>query len=148
MMCMQSKVSGGFEKPKVYDLSIPPTLVAKLYRSMSTYSNHFRVALWPEASNMATYDSRVVGEFEHTPCVSMAIRNPIIIWVSYVGECKEILELDYGVTKVLVLLCSWVWATTSGIQVGTKKDDFGFTFIHFGRLLLVREQPFCLPCTV
>lgn len=126
----------------MYDFSIPPALVAKLYKNMSTYSNHFRVALWPKASNMATYDSRVVGEFEHTPCVNRATHNHVTIWVNYVRECKEILELDYGVTKVLILLYSWVWATTYGIQVGTKKDEFSFTFIHFGRLLLVHEQPF------
>jgi hypothetical protein len=60
-------------------------------------------------------------------------------WVNYVRECKEILELDYGVTKVPVLLYSWVWATTYNVQVGTKKDEFGFTRIHFGRLLPMRE---------
>lgn len=56
---------------------------------------------------MATYNSRVIGEFEHTPCVTRATRNPTTIRVSYVGECKEILELDYGVIEVPVLLCSW-----------------------------------------
>jgi hypothetical protein len=91
---------------------------------------------------MATYNLGVVGEFEHTPCVTKATYNPIIIQVNYVGECKEILELDYGLTKAPIVLCSWVWGTTNGIQVGTKKDEFGFTFIHFGRLLPMREQPF------
>jgi hypothetical protein len=84
---------------------------------------------------MATYNSGVVGEFEHTPCVTKPTRNAETIRVSYVGECKEIWELDYGVTKLPILL----WAITNGIQVGTKKDEFGFTFIHFGRLLPMRE---------
>jgi hypothetical protein len=41
---MQSKVSRNVKEPKMNDLSIPPALVAKLYRSMLAYNNHFRVA--------------------------------------------------------------------------------------------------------
>jgi hypothetical protein len=85
----------------MYDLSIPLTFVAKSYRNMLAYDNHFRVVLWPKANNMAKYDLRVIGEFEHTPCVTKSTPNPVIIWVNYVKEYKEILELDYGVTKAL-----------------------------------------------
>ncbi len=53
---------------------------------------------------MATYDSKVVGEFEHTPCVTRATPNLATIRVSYVGECKEFFELNYGVMKVFILL--------------------------------------------
>ncbi len=52
---------------------------------------------------MAIYNSWVIGEFEHTPRVTRATPNPTTIWVNYVGECKEVLELDYGVMKVLGL---------------------------------------------
>jgi hypothetical protein len=100
-MCMQSKVLGGLEELGVYGLSIPFAIVAKLYRNMSAYNNHFRVALWLGASNMATYNLGVVGEFEHTPCVTRATPNFATIWMSYVGECKKILELDYGVKRSL-----------------------------------------------
>jgi hypothetical protein len=109
---------------------------------MLAYGNHFRTALWLEASNLAIHDSRVIGEFEHTLCVIRATPNSATIWMSYVGECKVILELNYGVTKVHVLLYSWVQATTHDTHVGTKKDEFGFNFIHSGRLMLVQEQPF------
>jgi hypothetical protein len=50
--------------------TFPPTLVAKLYRNMLAYDNHFRAALWLVANNMATYDSGVVAKYEHTPCVT------------------------------------------------------------------------------
>jgi hypothetical protein len=141
-MCMYSRVLGGLEDLEIYDISIPLGLVAKSYKSMSAYRNHFRTTLWSEASNMAIYDSRVIGEFQHTLCVIRATPNFATIWMSYVGECKVIFELDYNVTKVHVLLYSWVQATTRDTQVGTKKDEFGFNFVHSGRLLLVREQPF------
>lgn len=41
--------------------------------------------------------------------------------ICYVGECIEILELDYGGAKVAVLLCSWVQSRTCGPHVGMKK---------------------------
>jgi hypothetical protein len=57
------------------------------------------------------------------------------------GECKEILKLDYGFTKVLVLLCYWVQAKTCGYNASMKKDEFGFTLVNFKRLLSPRDQP-------
>jgi hypothetical protein len=57
---MWSRVSRGLEELEMYDLSIQLALVAKSYRSMLTYNNQFKAALWPEASNMATYNLGVV----------------------------------------------------------------------------------------
>jgi hypothetical protein len=33
-------------------------------------------------------------------------QTPMIEQVCYIKECKEILDLDYGVTKILLSLCS------------------------------------------
>jgi len=54
----------------------------------------------------------------------------------------EILELNYGATKVLMLLCSWVQPSTRDVHAGTKVDEFGFTLVNFRMLLLIQEQPF------
>jgi hypothetical protein len=40
----------------------------------------------------------------------------------------EILELDYGATKVPVL-CSWVQTSMRNVHASTKVDEFGFTLI-------------------
>lgn len=74
--------------------------------------------------------------------------NPICQIVSYIKECKEILQLDYGLTKVLVLLCSWVQARTHGPHANTKKDEFGSTLVNFIRLILAKEKPFVFPSQV
>jgi hypothetical protein len=60
----------------------------------------------------------------------------------------EILELDYNVTKVLMLLCSWVQPSTHDVHAGTKVDEFGFTLVNFRTLLLIQEQPFVFPSQV
>lgn len=70
---------------------------------------------------MVTYDCGVIGEFEHTPPISKENQNPQDVTICYVGECIEILELDYGGAKVAVFLCSWVQSRTREPHVGMKK---------------------------
>jgi hypothetical protein len=59
------------------------------------------------------------------------------VTIRYIGECKEILELDYGGTKVVVFLCSSVQPRTHGPHVGMKKDEYGYTFVNLKKLLPV-----------
>jgi hypothetical protein len=61
---------------KVQILSIPPSLIARSYKSMATFGNHFQVAAWPTTSSMVTYDYGVIGEFAHTPPITHDNRNP------------------------------------------------------------------------
>jgi hypothetical protein len=116
---------------EVHDMSVLPALVAKAYKTIIAYGNHFRVTTWPGTTNMVTYDSGVLGEFEHTPSPTRTNPNPTHEQVTCVGECKEILKLDYEATRVPILLCSWVRATTCCHE----KKEFGFTLVHFRRLL-------------
>ncbi len=60
----------------------------------------------------------------------------------------EILKLNYGATKVLMLLCSWVQPSTRDVHVGTKMDEFGFTLVNFTTLLLIQKQPFIFPSQI
>jgi hypothetical protein len=69
-------------------------------------------------------------------------------YVIYIGECKEILELDYNVTKVPMLLCSWVQPNMCSVHASTKVDEFGLTLVNFRKLLLIQEQPFVFPSQV
>jgi hypothetical protein len=52
---------------ELQDLCIPPSLIAKSYKSMVTYGNDFRAITWLATSSMVVYDSEVMAEFEHTP---------------------------------------------------------------------------------
>jgi hypothetical protein len=61
-------------------------------------------------------------------------QNPQAVAICYTWECKEILELDYGGTKVVVLLCSWVQPRTHGPHA---KNEHGYTFVNLKKLLLV-----------
>jgi len=84
---------------------------------MASYGYHFRDLVWPRILSMVTYNCGVLGEFEHTPPIMEENQNPQVVIVRYIRECKEILELNYGGTKVVVLLCSWVQPRTHGLHV-------------------------------
>ncbi len=76
---------------ELQDLSIPPMFMAKSYRSIATYGNHFRATTWFGYNTMVTYDHRVMGQFEHTPLATKDNPDPMVELVVYVKECQEIL---------------------------------------------------------
>ncbi len=128
---------------ELQDSCTPPSLIAKFYKSMATYGNHFRATTWLATSSMVTYDSRVMAKFEHTPTNTHDNWNLQLETIHYVRECKKILELDYGFeTKVHVLLCFWIQVKAHGLHVAMRKYEWGFTLVHFKWLLPTWEQPF------
>jgi hypothetical protein len=78
--------------------------MAKSYKEIVTYGNHFRVIAWPRVSNMVAYDLGVIGEFKHTSSTLRGNPTPTPEWICYIGECKDIFELDYGLAKVTTIL--------------------------------------------
>jgi hypothetical protein len=103
---------------------------------MLAYENHLRATNWLGIGNMVTYDFGVMVEFEHLlPSIQ---NNPNLGFalVPYIGECKEILELDYGGTMVPMLLCSWLQARTWGIHAAMRRNEFVFTLVNFKGLVL------------
>ncbi len=52
---------------ELQDSCIPPSLIAKSYKSMVAYGNHFKATTWLATCSMVIYDSGVMAEFEHTP---------------------------------------------------------------------------------
>jgi hypothetical protein len=79
---------------------------------MQAYGNYLQSANWHGIGGMITYDLGMLGEFKHP--LPTTQDNPHLCFesINYIGECKEILQLDYGPTKMVVLLCSWVQAKT------------------------------------
>lgn len=121
---------------KLQDLCIPPSLIAKSYKNIVAYGNHFRATTWLATCSMVTYDFGVMAEFEHTPTGTHDNQNLQLETIRYVREWKEILELDYGFeTKVHVFLCFWIRARAHGLHVAMKKNEWGFTLVNFKQLL-------------
>lgn len=120
---MTSKVGvdGVENEIEIQNLSCPPSTMAKSYRNMAAYGNHFRIMSWLGANSMVTYDCGVLGQFEHTQPITWDNPKPIMESMTYIGECQEIIELDYGMTKVPILLCSWVQTTGRGANVSMCK---------------------------
>jgi hypothetical protein len=118
------------------DLSIPPTLIVGSYKFLVAYGNRFRTS-WLSTNTMVTYDYGVMGNFDQTPPEPNQIGVEMIC---YIGECRKILGLDYGLTKVLVLFCSWVQTKIRGVHAAMKRDKYGFLFVNFKQ-----EQPFVFP---
>jgi hypothetical protein len=63
---------------EVHDLLVPPTFVAKAYKNIAAYGNHFRATTWLGIANMVTYDLGMLGEFEHTPSPTRTNPNPTL----------------------------------------------------------------------
>ena len=131
---------------EVIQLSIPPTMKATAYRSMYAYGNHIRVK--SAETNLVTMDSGVAAVFGTTCRSSVNDRNPIEAEVEYVGYVEEILELNYGTTCVIVLLCNWVRANHRGAGATMKRDEYGFTLVNFNHMLPISEDSFAFPIHV
>jgi hypothetical protein len=68
--------------------------------------------------------------------------------LEYIGWVEEILELNYKVLKIVVLLCNWVKANYSGNFATMKGDKYDFTLINFTSLIPILNQFFTFPLHV
>jgi hypothetical protein len=50
---------------ELWDMLIPSAFIARSYKSIMAYGNHYRIVAWPNTNNMVTYDFGVTGEFAH-----------------------------------------------------------------------------------
>ncbi len=99
-------------------MSMPPKLQARPYRAMYAFGTHIRVS--NVEKHLTTLDSGVAATFQHE-CISRPNdQRSIIAKLEYVGWVEEILELNYGVLKIVVLLCNWVKANYSGSSATMK----------------------------
>ncbi len=85
-------------------MSMPPTLEARLYQTMFAFGNHIRVSNVEE--HLTTFDSGVAATFEWECRLGPNDRRPILAKLEYVGWVEEILELNYSVLRIMVLLCN------------------------------------------
>jgi hypothetical protein len=61
------------------------------------------------------------------------------------GVGGKIFELDYGVLKIIVLLCNWVKTNYNGSSATIKRDEYDFTVVNFSSLFPISDASFvCL----
>jgi len=70
---------------------------------MKAYGKQFHVST--AEKNLVTADSRVIVTYETVQRSAPADRNLVRGEVTYFRKVKEILELDYGRLKPILLLC-------------------------------------------
>jgi hypothetical protein len=124
-------------------LMLPPSDIAKSYRSMYAFGNHIRVR--SAEAQLTTADSGVAATFRQLCRAGMKDTNLRAAELEYVGWVEEILAVDYGHFEVVVLFCNWVVANMRGDGATMKRDDYGFTTVNFGRLIPYSAQSFAFP---
>jgi hypothetical protein len=123
-------------------MSIPPTLEARSYQIMFAFGNHIRVS--NVEKHLTTFDGGVVATFERECKLGPNDWRPILAKLAYVGWVEEILELNYGVLKTMVLLCNWVKTNYKGSRTIIKRAEYGFTLVDFTSLIRISNQYFVL----
>jgi hypothetical protein len=123
-----------------------PRNTATKYRSMYGYGYHCRIK--SAKQHMKTADSGVVATFRRPFQNGQRDRNIVIASLEYVGNVEEILELDYGIVCLVVLVCTWVKANYRGPSSIIKKDRWGFTVANFESLIQPGYESFAFPLHV
>ena len=127
----------------VLELSTPPSHKARLFKSMKAYGNFFRVS--SVEGKFVTADSGVSATCETIQRSGPFDRNTIVGSVTYFGRIVEIIELDYGQLKPIVLLCDWVEPIWRGPTACLRKDKYGFTSLKLRRLMRRSANSFIFP---
>ena len=127
----------------VVDLSMPPSLKTRSFKSMKAYGQQFRVC--SAEFNLLTSDSGVTVTSETVQRSSIADAHTVTGPVTYYGKVQEILELDYGSLKPVLLLCDWVAPISRGPAACQKVDKYGFTLVKFSRLMRRSANSFVFP---
>ncbi len=122
---------------------MPPTLKAMSYRAIYAYGKFICVENAKE--HLTINDYGVMATFEQECVLGSNDQRPIRAKLEYVGWVEEILELNYGVLNIVVLLCNRVKANYIGNNATMKWNEYDFTFVNFSSLIHVSNQSFVFP---
>ena len=118
--------------------SMLPKRRAASHDKMFAYGNHYRVK--DETTHMmVTYESGLLlTAIDHS---GARIADP------FIGELVQILRVDYGPTRLPIVLFrgKWVRPQTSRKPSSFKADSDGFTCANFKQLLPLDEDPYVFP---
>jgi hypothetical protein len=57
----------------------------------------------------------------------------VLAKLEYIRWVEKSLELNYGVLKIVVLLCNWVKVNYSGNSATMKRDKYGFILVNLSK---------------
>lgn len=78
---------------------------------------------------------------------SIADRNVIEAQLSYVGVLREIIELVYNTTPVVIFRGNWIPLDENG-NISIKRNQYGFWLANFNRRQRTNVQPYAFPSHV
>ena len=129
------------------DLAFPPDSHILTFRSCFAFGYHFRAAESDTAEGFRTYDSGIALTCTQACRSSRADGNVVEATLSYVGILREILQLMYQQTPVVLFRGSWVPPNEHG-NATLKRDRYGFWMANFRRRQRSSEQPYVFPAQV
>ena len=129
------------------DLAFPPYSHILTFKSCIAYGYHFRAAESDTAEGFKTFDSGVALTCTQACRSCKADGNVVEATLSYVGILREILQLMYQQTPVVLFRGSWVPPNEHG-NATLKRDMYGFWMANFRRRQRPSQQPYVFPAQV
>jgi len=123
---------------------MPTILEAQFYWTTWAFGNCIHVSSVKE--HLTTCDNGVITTFEQE-CVSWPNDQLLQNWSTWDG-LKKILDLNYGVLTIVVLLCNCVKTNYVENNATTKQNEYNFIFLNFNSLIPISDQSFVFPLHV
>jgi hypothetical protein len=141
--CAQLTALEQEERPELMALSLPPSKKVCAFSSMTSYGAHYRIDMEEGIVRHVSYDSGVAEVACRTPSQSSLTTDA---WVELVrvGVLKNILVLDYGNVKVVLMVPSWVAKHTEE-QPRLRRDPHGFWIANITARPRDISSPYLLP---
>ena len=128
-------------------LAFPPESRILTFRSCTAFGYYYRAAESDTAEGFMTYDCGIALTCTQTCRSSRADGNVVEASLSYVGILREILQLMYQQTPVILFCGSWVPPNEHG-NATLKRDRYGFWMANFRRRQRANQQPYVFPAQV
>lgn len=149
---LQSRIRRDLAEGRLVDdmanvLAFPPDARILTFRSCMAFGYHFRAAESDTAEGFKTYDSGIALTCNQACRSSRADGNIVEATLSYVGVLREILQLMYQQTPVILFRGSWVPPNERG-HATLKRDKYGFWMANFRRRQRATQEPYVFPAQV
>ena len=136
-----------YVSPELRNLSQLPLPVVHEHKRMWAFGNHYRTQDPVMGNSFETFDSDV-GCVAATLCqASASNQRSVEANLTYVGILRRILQVNYVVTQINVMECSWIKPNVAGNPT-IKQDEYGFWTFQKDAFQGPRAEPYILPVHV
>lgn len=131
------------ERPELMALSLPPSKRVCAFSGMMSFGSHYRADKEEGVARHVTYDSGV-AELESTMSTQSASDNVSQVQLVRVGVLKNILVLNYGNLRIVLMVVSWVAKHTDETP-RLQRDAHGFWLANMNARPRDTTNPYLLP---